>query len=411
MLAAILTAERVGKQRTNAGAPLVDSSSVRLDRTISMMELFKDHPQTRFVVGDDRIDDLGSLTADLGAKRALVVSDPGIVAAGHTQRGCSSLDLANIRYEVFSDIRENPTTEHVEHGVKIAEAFKPDLIVGLGGGSSMDCAKGINFIYTNGGRMQDYWGIGKATRPLLPMIAVPTTAGTGSEAQSFALISDPVTHAKMACGDKKAAFRIAILDPKLTLTQPPQVTVVTGIDAIAHALETYVCKKRNDLSNRFAAEAWSRLATNYKTVLRDPNNLEARRLMQLGACLAGMAIENAMLGAAHALANPLTANFGIIHGNAVGLMLPHVVRFNAATVGSEYETLAVTIGRDNSEELAGFVEELLQAANMKRRLREFDISRGELSKLAQQAAGQWTAQFNPRKVDERSLLSLYETAF
>ena len=127
----------------------------------------------------------------------------------------------------------------------VAQRHDPELIVGLGGGSSMDCAKGINFLYTNGGRMQDYWGVGKATRQMLPMIAVPTTAGTGSETQSFALISDAKTHVKMACGDKKASFRVALLDPALTVSQPPRVTALTGIDAIAHALETYVTKVRN----------------------------------------------------------------------------------------------------------------------------------------------------------------------
>src|SRR6185295_2079352 len=161
--------------------------------------------------------------------------------------------------------------------------------IGLGGGSSMDCAKGINFLYSCGGRMQDYWGEGKATGPLLPMVAVPTTAGTGSEAQSYALVADARTHAKMACGDKRAAFRVAILDPVLTLTQPPRVTALTGIDALAHALETYVTKRRNSFSLALSREAWRHLAPNLPRVLNDPNNLEARAAMQLGACLAGMA--------------------------------------------------------------------------------------------------------------------------
>ena len=227
------------------GTTIVDQAHVRAPRTMAAMDVFDLHPQTRFVIGDDRIDTLGELAAELGAERTLVVSDPGIIAAGHTDRGCAALDKSGIDHRIFSDIQENPTTVHVDHGVEVAKSYGPDLIIGLGGGSSMDCAKGINFLYSGGGRMQDYWGIGKATKPMLPMIAVPTTAGTGSEAQSFALISDPQTHAKMACGDKKAAFRIAVLDPKLTLTQPPQVTAVTGLDAIAHAVETFVCNKRN----------------------------------------------------------------------------------------------------------------------------------------------------------------------
>src|SRR5215470_13270123 len=192
----------------------------------------------------------------------------------------------------------------------------------------MDCAKGINFLYSNGGQIQDYWGVGKATKPMLPMIAVPTTAGTGSETQSFALISDSKTHVKMACGDKKASFRVALLDPELTVTQPPRVTALTGIDAVAHALESYVARTRNSASMAFSREAWLLLGGNFAHVIADPKDLDARGGMQLGASFAGLAIENSMLGAAHSLANPLTAEFNIAHGQAVGLMLPHVIRRN-----------------------------------------------------------------------------------
>src|SRR6185295_1384069 len=239
--------------------------------------------------------------------------------------------------------------------------------IGLGGGSSMDCAKGINFLFSCGGRMQDYWGEGKATGPLLPMIAVPTTAGTGSETQSYALIADAVTHVKMACGDKRAAFRAAILDPELTLTQPPRVTALTGIDALAHALETYVTKRRNSLSLAFSREAWRHLAPNILRVINDPTDLPARGAMQLGACLAGLAIENSMLGAAHAIANPLTATYDIAHGEAIALMLPHVIRRNGTQVDGWYgELLSSAAGKhaerssSAAETLAAFVSRVAQ---------------------------------------------------
>ena len=227
------------------------------------MTPFDFYPRTRIVFGPGKLVALGELAAELGAKRVIVVSDPGIVAAGHTPHGIESLKAVRIETQLFDGVGENPTTEHVTAGLKVAKEFRPDLIVGLGGGSSMDCAKGINFLLTNGGQMQDYWGIGKATRPMLPMIAVPTTAGTGSETQSFALISDAKTHVKMACGDKKASFRVALLDPELTVTQPQRVTALTGIDAIAHALESYVCKARNPASMAMAREAWLLLGSNF----------------------------------------------------------------------------------------------------------------------------------------------------
>ena len=360
---------------------------------------------------------LGELARELGAQRALVVSDPGVIAAGHTGRGIESLTAADVEFHLFDGVQENPTTRNVELGLALAKQFEPDLIIGFGGGSSMDCAKGINFLYSCGGRMHDYWGIGKATGPLLPMIAVPTTAGTGSETQSFALISDAETHVKMACGDPRAAFRAAILDPELTLTQPPRVAALAGYDALSHAVETFVTSKRNEISIEFSRRAWAELAPNYLRVLRTPQDITARAHMQMGACLAGSAIENSMLGAAHALANPLTASFGIAHGEAIALMLPHVVRFNGTLCEDWHrELLAETASEPNcpqggSEELADFLKTLATEAGLPDRLGVCGIERDRLPHLADAAACQWTASFNPIPVSRTELLSLYEQAY
>ncbi len=375
--------------------------------------------RTRIVFGPDAIDKLGELASELGARRALVVSDPGVIAVGHTQHGLNALRRAGIDAHLFEGVHENPSTDDVDRGVAVAKRHDPEVLVGLGGGSSMDCAKGINFLYSNGGRMQDYWGVGKALKPMLPMIAVPTTAGTGSETQSFALISDAKTHAKMACGDKKASCRVAILDPKLTLTQPPRVTALTGIDAIAHALETYVTKRRNPVSLLYSREAWRLLAANFGRVLDDPTDLEARAAMQLGACYAGVAIENSMLGATHALANPLTATYGIVHGEAIGMMLPHVIRFNGEKHDVWYRELLEASCDDNGMPrpssgpggLADFVAGLVEKAGLATRLPDRNVEEAKLSDLAAAAATQWTGTFNPREVGEPELLGLYRQAF
>ena len=303
---------------------------------------FDYHSSTRLVFGAGKIDTLSELVAELGGSRILVISDPGVIQAGHTDRAVAALRQASLEVEVFGNVQENPTTADVAAGCRLAEQFRPDLLVGLGGGSSMDCAKGINFIYTNGGAMKDYWGTGKASKPMLPMIAIPTTAGTGSETQSFALISDAETHVKMACGDRKARCAIALLDPTLTLTQPPRVTALTGIDALSHALETFVTTKRSLISLTFSRESWRLLSHYLPRVLDDPGNLEAREGMQIGACLAGLAIENSMLGATHALANPLTSEFDLIHGQAIGILLPHVIRYNGVEVGAWYQELTAS---------------------------------------------------------------------
>jgi alcohol dehydrogenase len=383
------------------------------------MTSFDYQPRTRIVFGQGKIEALGELASELGARRALVVSDPGVIAAGHAGRGVAALARAGIETHLFDAVHENPTTDDVAAGVKFARRYDPEILVGLGGGSSMDCAKGINFVFTNGGEIKDYWGVGKALNPMLPMIAVPTTAGTGSETQSFALISDSKTHVKMACGDKKASCRIALLDPELTVTQPPRVTALTGIDALSHALETFVTSRRNPVSLAFSREAWRLLAGNFAAVIEDPSNIEARGSMLLGASFAGLAIENSMLGAAHALANPLTAFFDVPHGQAVGVMLPHVIRFNAAAVESQYHELLHESQNGSPlpkleggvEGLAEFVGRMLAQAGLSTTLRPLGVDPLKLPQLAAQASKQWTATFNPRAVGEEELLALYQQAY
>jgi alcohol dehydrogenase len=383
------------------------------------MNAFDFQLRTRIVFGPDRIESLGELAGELRARRVLVVSDPGVVAAGHVARGIASLEKAGIATHLFDGVAENPTDGHVKAGVAAARRSKPELIVGLGGGSSMDCAKGINFVYCCGGRIHDYWGVDQATCPLLPMIGVPTTAGTGSEAQSFALISDSQTHTKMACGDKKAACRVALLDPTLTVSQPRGVTALTGIDAVAHAVETYVTSRRNAVSLAFSREAWQLLAENFPKVLSEPTDLDARGGMQLGACFAGLAIENSMLGATHALANPLTASFGMAHGQAIGLLLPHVIRFNGVEFDGWYRELLEYVPSSNghgrhtraSDVLADVVADFARQADLPDRLSQCGVERSQLPDLAADAARQWTGSFNPRKVGVEELLALYERAY
>lgn len=382
------------------------------------MQKFDFQQRTRFVFGAGSLQRLGELARECGGSRVLVVSDAGVVSAGHFQRAIDSLRDAGLTVASFHEFRENPSTEHVAAGVTVAREFTPDLLVGLGGGSSMDCAKGINFIYSCGGVMQDYWGVGKAHSPMLPLIAVPTTAGTGSEAQSFALISDAVTHVKMACGDPKAACKIALLDPELTLTQPERVTALTGIDAISHALETYVTKRRNTMSVCFSREAWKHLATSFARVLQQPTDLEARSGMQMGAALAGMAIESSMLGAAHAAANPLTAQFGVTHGQAVGVMLPHVIRFNAKQCDAWYAELLRDIQPElgplqpgeASARLAAVVTDWVKLAGLHTHIQPLGIAKENIIDLAIDATKQWTGTFNPISVTQVDFEKFYEYA-
>lgn len=387
----------------------------------STLAAFDHQPRTRLVFGAGCVERLGALAQELAGRNVLLVTDPGLVAAGHADRARELLEQAGLKVTLFDRASENPTTRGVEDCVRVARAGAVEALVALGGGSSLDTAKGCNFILTNGGRMQDYWGVGKATQPMLPLIAVPTTAGTGSECQSAALIADEHSHQKMACLDPKAAPRIALLDPTLTLSQPPRVTACTGLDAVAHAVEAAVTRKRNAFSLMCAREAFHLTAPSLARVLEAPLDLEARGRMQLGAAFAGMAIEASMLGAAHAAANPLTTHYDIAHGHAVGLMLPHVVRFNGAdpeafqTYGDLAAFAGIVPARGDLETavhaLIVHLESLLALAGMPRSLRDCGVGEETLPLLAEEASRQWTAQFNPRSLGTDEFRELYARAF
>ncbi len=366
----------------------------------------------RVLFGAGRLAELGEVTSGLGVRRPLLVSDPGLRAAGHPAAAEAALAAAGLTVASWYGASQNPTSADVQRGAAAAASHRADGLVALGGGSAMDCAKGINFVYTNGGSMAGYQGYGKARRPMLPSVAVPTTAGTGSEAQSYALISDPTTGEKMACGDPGASFRTAILDPALLPTAPPAVLASSGLDAISHAVESHVTTRRNARSAGYAGAAWRLLDGALETVLARPANESPWAQMLLGAHLAGAAIEQSMLGAAHAAANPLTARHGVAHGAAVMLMLPWVVRFNGEICEPLYrELIEAPPGVPASESLARRLEALRAAGDLPATLRQVGVAAADLTGLARLAATQWTAAFNPRPAGEPELRRLYEAAF
>jgi len=366
---------------------------------------FDFHPRSRVIFGPGTLSSIGGCARQLGITRMLLVADPGIVAVGYAEAARRSLEGAGITVETFHEFNENPDTDMVEAGRAHAATLGVDGIVGLGGGSSMDCAKGINFLLTNGGAMADYRGYGKASRPMLPMIGVPTTAGTGSDAQSYALISDARMHVKMACGDPKAAFATVILDPELTTSAPAHVTAAAGYDAIAHAVETWVTRTHNPMSDLFSREAWRLLDGNFERVLCAPQDLDARGAMLLGSHLAGAAIEQSMLGATHACANPLTARYGTTHGVGIALLLRHVVRWNSASeeTRARYAALA--------PDLPARLEHLAHIGQFPAGLAAAGVSEDDLDMLSREAAAQWTGTFNPRPFNERGAREIYGMAW
>ena len=373
-----------------------------------MIDSFATRSTPRLVFGAGKLDSLAECVREVGGSHVLLVSDPGIVAAGHVDRSRELLEKADIAVTIYDGVRENPGEEDIERCRVFAAGLAVDCIVGLGGGSSMDTAKGCNFLLADGGRMSDFKGYGMAKGLMLPFIAVPTTAGTGSECQSYAVVCRDGTHEKMACGDPKALARIALLDPELTVSQPRKVATLTALDAMSHALETAVCTKSNPLSRVYSKEAVRLIESAIEMVLQDAALMEHRGAMMLGAAFSGLAIENSMLGGAHAAANPLTARFGVVHGHAVALMLPHVMRYNRQEASAKTAYLQLSAALE--EPVIDWVERIVALAGLPG-LAACGVTREAIGGLAEDATKQWTGTFNPRPLAKDDFVRLYEEAF
>ena len=374
------------------------------------------------IFGAGSLSRLGEVAAGLGGHQTFLVTDAGVRKAGIVDAALSSLRSASIECCVFDAVEENPTTHHVEEATALARQLNLHsknksaevVIIGLGGGSAMDCAKGVNFLLSNGGRMEDYRADGGvATKAMLPSIGVPTTAGTGSEAQRFALISAADSHEKMACGDTRARFRSVILDADLLRSVPTLTRCAVGMDALSHAIESFVSTSASAHSRFLSAQALCLLDANFQMSLAMPASSAVRGRMMLGAHWAGAAIERSMLGATHACANPLTARYGIVHGVAIGVLLPHVIRFNAATNKAAYLQLSASLSTTGAAvtAVAERIEILLRESAMPTNLSALGVARDDLPAMAATAALHKTAQFNPRSVTAADLLVLYEAAF
>lgn len=342
-----------------------------------------------------------------------MTSDRGIRAAGITDRALESLRSAGVAAEVFSDFGENPTESDVARAADVARLLDADSLAGVGGGSSMDVAKGAGFLLAGGGRMEDYRGYDRCPRPLPPLVGVPTTAGTGSEAQSYALISRDRDHQKLACGAPSAMFRAVILDPVLLPSAPREVVAATGFDALAHAVETAVTSGRTEDSIALSHRAFALLSRAFPRVVAGETDPADWEDMQRGAFFAGAAIERSMLGAAHACANPLTRCFDVAHGRALAITLPRVVRWNGGSAQASYRELLraadIRPGTRPAETLAGRLEDWVSAAGLPRNLDEERVPADDLPGLAEEAAREWTGGFNPRPFDADGALAVYRS--
>ena len=373
------------------------------------------------LVGPDTSTQLGDLAAAMGIQRALIVTDPGIIQFGLLEGAVANLKANNIALSIYSDVVADPPESVVMDAVASAQSFGCDGVIGFGGGSSMDVAKLLAVLIKGEQQLADIYGVDQISGGRLPLIQVPTTAGTGSEATMVSIITTGETTKAGVVSRTLLADKV-ILDAKLTLGLPPAVTAATGIDAMVHAIEAYTSKRlKNPLSDMLAREALRLMAGNITTAVKQGDNLEARSAMLLGAMLAGQAFANAPVAAVHALAYPLGGNYHIPHGLSNSLVLPHVLRFNAPAASALYAELAPIIlpGRQLpsdplkvSEILAEHFLQLAAELGLQTQLSQMNIAESDLPKLAEEAMLQQRLLINnPRELSLDDVLSIYQQAF
>ena len=354
---------------------------------------------------------VGALARELGIKHALVVTDAGLFASGLHDSCIAALNAAEIRTSVYSEVIADPPEDIVLEAVQRACDVNVDGVIGFGGGSSMDVAKVIAALADSPQKISEIYGIGNVRSIRLPLIQIPTTAGTGSEVTPIAIITTGET-TKTGIVSPQLLPDIAILDAELTLGLPPHVTAATGIDAMVHAIEAYTSKiKKNLYSDLLAREALRLLSANIVTAVKDGRNLEARSNMLYGAMLAGQAFANAPVAAVHALAYPLGGHYHISHGLSNSLMLPHVLRFNAPAAGHLYAELC---GQEepSADALIRKMDALIDAVGLPKTLKELKIPEDDLPMLAHDAMLQQRLLVNnPRAVTEADALKLYQSAW
>ena len=353
--------------------------------------------------------------------KAFVCSDPDLIKFGVTKKVTDILDNASIPYEIFSEIKANPTVENVQAGVAAFKASGADCIVAIGGGSSMDTAKAIGIIITNPefSDVVSLEGVAPTKNKCVPIIAVPTTAGTAAEVTINYVITDEESGRKMVCVDPNDIPVLSIVDAELMATMPKGLTAATGMDALTHAIEGYITKGAWELSDLLEIKAIEIIANNLRTATFDGTNMKAREEMALGQYVAGMAFSNVGLGCVHSMAHPLGARFDIAHGVANALLLPIVMEFNMPACEAKYCDIAKAMGVDitgmtvseGAKAAVEAVKKLSQDLGIPQTLREINIPEASLAQLANDAFNDVCTGGNPREITEADILELYKKVY
>jgi alcohol dehydrogenase class IV len=379
---------------------------------------FQSRPRVLYKVG--LVDELGHEVESLGT-RAVIVTDEGVARAGLLDRVRDGLASGIEVAGVFSEVPANSSVAVVDRGAAYAREQGADLIVALGGGSPIDTAKAMRILLSEGGSLHDYEGYNVIERPLIPMVAIPTTAGTGSEVTAWAVIRDEAAHVKMHLSSPFLAPDLAILDPEMTRTLPPRLTAATGMDALTHAIEAFVGTNANPINDSLALQAIDMISNNLRGATYSGDDLDARSQMLIASCIAGIAFSSGggSLGIVHAMAHAAGGAFDVHHGTANAILLPHGMRFNSAAAPNRFARIARAMGvnaggRAEERVIDDGIEAVRLLAvdcHLPARLRDVGVPEGALPALAETALGDAAIFTNPRPVVFDDVLELLRAAW
>ncbi|RRR77252.1 MAG: iron-containing alcohol dehydrogenase [Candidatus Viridilinea halotolerans] len=374
------------------------------------------------VVGSNAVEQVGEQCRKRGWSKALIVTDKIMASLGLVARVEQLLAASEIGSVVYAGVNSEPVVEFVQEGLDIYKANACDFVVAVGGGSPIDAAKAVAVLVTNPGSIEQYKGLGKLANPGVPLVAIPTTAGTGSEATLFTIITDQKTDVKMLIGSPYLMPTVAIVDPLLTLSSPPGVTAATGIDALVHAIEAYVSVKRQPMSDMFCLSAIELISQNIRQAWANGNNIAAREQMMLGAMQAGIAFSNASVALVHGMSRPIGANFHIAHGVSNAALLAVVTDFSLIGDPVRYARIAQVMGENTSglalmdaaDRVVVAIRRLVRDIRIPS-LRQLGVERERLMELApamaDAAIDSGSPGNNPRKPTKQEIIELYARAF
>ncbi len=373
-------------------------------------------PEVVFGVGARRL--AGQCAANFGAQRALLVTDPGVIGAGWAAEVQQALAESGVAYSLFSGISPNPRAEEMMAGAEHYRQHACDVIVAIGGGSVVDCAKGIGIVSSNRRHILEFEGVDNVAEPMSPVICVPTTGGTSADVSQFVIVTDLELRTKIAIISKSVVPDVSLVDPETLTTMDPFLTACTGMDAIVHAMEAFVSNAHSPLTDIHALQAIRLIYPNLASCLRDPANVEFRTPVMLGSLEAGLAFSNASLGAVHAMAHSLGGYLDLPHGECNTMLLRHVAAFNFESASERYEQVGLAMGLElrglrTSQKQAAIlaaIESLRAELGVTGTLASRGVKGSDVSTLAEQALCDACLVTNPRRPNRRDLEVIYEEA-